>query len=293
MYQSRDLVSRGRQSGPLAEFQRVDHWLDDFSYNQDATIAHVLSMEGHNRSLSYGDKSFTYDTVGSTQINTLSDIINLVVAQDSDRLGRNIGEFYERYVASTLGFEDSTWGTSNRSKNFAYSWNATARDMARLGLLLLNGGVWNGERVLDSEYVYNLSHAAFEDGSTRYGYLTWLSEEDDCGPAPVHRSYPHGISQAPDCGRRGRGCEQTQDVGVFFAAGLGGQYIIQHRGLDMVIVVKESGSQSSEEVVRVWDAIRPAVVAYDPTYPGDERGFCAAYGANKYAPDLKLWEGGI
>jgi hypothetical protein len=292
MYQSRNFVNTGRKTGPLTEFQRVDHWLDSFDYNRDATIAHVLSMEAHNTSLAYGDKSHSYDTVGSVQINTLSDIVNQVISQDPDRLGNNIGEFYEQYLANKLGFRNSTWGSSNYSKNFAYTLTSTARDMARLGLLLLNGGVWNGERLMDAEYVYSLGHAAFEDGSTRYGYLTWLSEDDPCGPAPIHHTYPHGISEASSC-LRAQGCDQTYDVGVFYAAGLGGQYIIQHRGLDMVIVVKDSGGQSSNEVVRAWDAIRPAVVAMDPNYAGNETGFCRAYGNNDYAPDLKLWEGGL
>lgn len=291
VHAGKHLQENGRKTGPLTEFQKADHWLDSFSYNEDATIAHILAMEAHNSSLDYGDKTHSYDTVGSVQINTLSDIINEVVSQDTATLGRNIGEFYEHYVADKLGFEDSSWGSSDSSKTFAYTWSATARDMARLGLLMLNGGVWNGERIIDMDYMYNMSHAAFEDGSTRYGYLTWLSEDDPCGPAPIHTVYPHGISEAPDC-LRAQGCEQTYDVGVFFAAGLGGQYIIQHRGLDMVIVVKDSGVQDRSEVARIWDAIRPAVVALDPTYAGDEEAFCRDYGVNNYAPDLKLWEDG-
>ncbi len=91
---------------------------------------------------------------------------------------------------------------------------------------------------------------------------------------------------------RSGGCDQTHDVGVFYAAGLGGQYIIQHRGLDMVIVVKDSGGQSSGEPARAWDAIRPAVVAMDPNY-SSESAFCSDYGDGDYAPDLKLWEGGL
>jgi hypothetical protein len=31
--------------------------------------------------------------------------------------------------------------------------------------------------------------------------------------------------------------------------------------------------------------VRPALVAEDPLYAGDEEAFCAAYGANAYAPD--------
>jgi len=36
----------------------------------------------------------------------------------------------------------------------------------------------------------------------------------------------------------------------------------------------------------LWDTVRPAVVAADPVYAGDEAGFCRAYADNRYAPDL-------
>jgi hypothetical protein len=38
---------------------------------------------------------------------------------------------------------------------------------------------------------------------------------------------------------------------------------------------------------RGWrEAVLPAIVAADPVYRGDRQAFCAAYGANGYAPDL-------
>jgi hypothetical protein len=36
----------------------------------------------------------------------------------------------------------------------------------------------------------------------------------------------------------------------------------------------------------LWDAVRPALVALDPIYMGDETALCTAYGAGDYAPDL-------
>ncbi|MET0333374.1 MAG: hypothetical protein ABW190_03815 [Rhizobacter sp.] len=287
-------VTSTRKRGPLGEFQRVDHWLDSFSFQQASTTAHVLGMvSAESPNLNYPNREFKYDTVGSEAINRLSDVVNTVVAQDSSRLGSNIGTFFTRFLATPLGLENSAWGNSNTSKNFATSWQTTVRDMARVGLLMNNGGMWNGQRIVDLNYLYNLGHASFEDANTRYGYLTWLNEDDSCAPKPVHRSYPHGpVSNAPSCLRPGGCAPQTYDTGVFFAAGLGGQYIIVHRGLDMVIVVKDSGGQSATEPTRFWNAIRPAVVALDPTYRGNNSGFCSAYGAGNYAPDLKLWEGG-
>jgi hypothetical protein len=293
IHQSKSLPpSTTRKRGPLGEFQRVDHWLDSFTFHPDSTIAHVLAMVSDaSTSLAWGYKEWQYDTVGSDAINRLSDVTNTVVAQDPTRLGSNIGEFWRRHFAQPLGLENSRWGTSESSKNFATSWETTIRDMARVGLLMLNGGVWNGQRLVDLDYLYNLTHAAFEDAHTGYGYLTWLNEVDSCAPKPVHRTYPHGLSEATSCMRSG-GCDQTYDVGVFYAAGLGGQYIVVHRGLDMVIVVKDSGGQSGNEPARIWQALRPAVLAHDPVYRGNESGFCAAYGGGHYAPDLQLWEDG-
>jgi len=293
IHQSRTFTpSTTRKRGPLGEFQRVDHWLDSFSFHRDSTTAHVLAMvSAASPSLAWGSKEWRYDTVGSEAINRLSDVTNTVIAQDPTRLGSNIGQFWRRHLAEPIGFESSTWGSSDSSKNFATSWNTTIRDMARLGLLMLNGGVWNGQRLVDENYLYNLMHPAFEDANTGYGYLTWLNEDDSCAPKPVHRSYPHGLSQATSC-MRAEGCSQTYDVGVSYAAGAGGQYIVVHRGLDLVIVVKDSGGQSGQEPARIWRAFRPALVALDPTFRNNESAFCAAYGRGDYAPDLRPWASG-
>jgi hypothetical protein len=294
IHQSKSLpASTTRKRGPLTEFQRVDHWLDSFTFHRDSTTAHVLGMVSDaSSSLSYPNRQWQYDTVGSDAINRLSDVVNTVVAQDTTRFGSNIGAFWRRHFAQPLGLQNSIWGSSESSKNFATSWETTIRDMARVGLLMLNGGVWNGQRLVDGNYLYNLAHPSFEDAHTGYGYLTWSNEADSCAPKPIHKTYPHGpVSGAPSC-LRAEGCAQTHDAGVFYAAGLGGQYIIVHRGLDLVIVVKDSGGQSGNEPARFWNALRPAVLAHDPVYRGNPTGFCTAYGRGNYAPDLKLWEGG-
>ncbi|MGE0410332.1 MAG: serine hydrolase [Amphiplicatus sp.] len=286
-------VSTTRKKGPLLEFQRVDHWLDEFPYHPDSTIAHVLgSVSAASSDLSYPNRQWRYDTRGLEALNSLSDVINIVIAQDPARLGNNIGEFWTRRFAEPLGLENSRWGDSDASKIFGYTWFATVRDMARVGLLMLNGGVWNGERLIDEQFLYDLSHPSFEDAGLLYGYLAWLNGPDDCAPKPIHRQYPHGpVSGAPSC-LNPEGCSQTYDVGVFAASGARGQYIGVHRGLDMVLVVKDLGDPQKAKDGLVWGAIRPALLAFDPVYAGDEAGFCKAYSRGDYAPDLKLWEGG-
>jgi hypothetical protein len=298
-YQTRDLPRTGRKTGPLSDEDRVDHWLDEFSFNPDAQVGHVLGMVAHSPDLTYGSRGFAYDATGTVQINRLSDVIRMAIAQDPERLGADLEEFTQRHLFEPLGMRHSVWTGGQPDKIFAYSWAASVRDMARLGLLVLRGGLWDDRRILDEEWTYRMTHPSFEDAYTSYGYLTWLNSpdnvllEDDerpgpgdaCAPYAVHRVFPHGLSEAPDCGYSPPlTCEQNHDVGVWYAAGLFGQFIVGHRGLDMVLVVKDFGDLSGP--TRLWEAVRPALVALDPNFAGDEVGFCASYGRGDHAPDL-------
>ncbi len=134
-YQTRNLPRTGPKTGPISDGDRADHWLDasSITFNKDARLAHILAMVGHNADLSWGRKAFAYDTVGTVQINRLSDVINTAIKQDPARLGANIEEFAQRHVFSALGMRDSSWTNGAVNKVFAYTWNTTVRDMARVG----------------------------------------------------------------------------------------------------------------------------------------------------------------
>lgn len=299
-WQTRDLPRTGRRTGPVADGDRVDHWLDDFSFNPDARIAHVLAMLAHNPDLSIGQRTYSYDIAGAVQINRLSDVLTAAIAQDPERLGATLEEFTQRFLFGPLGMTDSQWTFGQADKVFGFTWHSTILDMARVGLLILHDGRWNGERVLDGDWTYKMTHPSFEDANTGYGYLTWLNSDsnytqglgtapkqqqrlDACAPVSLWPAYPHPFSESPDCHYEPPyACSQPLDVGMWFAAGLGGQYIVGHRALDLVLVVKDSPAGPA----RLWEAVRPALVALDPVHAGDEAGFCAAYAAGEHAPDL-------
>jgi hypothetical protein len=298
-WQTRDLERNGRKTGPLSDTDRIDHWLDSFTFNQDAQVGHVLGMVAHNEDLNAPDLGFDYDTFGDVQLNRMNDVVAAAIAQDP-ALGSSVHEFLVSYLLEPLGMRHLSWDGDNPDKTFAVGWSSTARDMARLGLLMLDGGMWNGERLVGEEWIYKMTHPSFEIANTGYGYLTWLiarSNADDgdgtpkttepnaeCTPSAIWNEFPHGLSDSSDCNYIPPfDCSQDFDVGVWYAAGLMGNYISGHPGLDMVLVVKNIGSNNQR---RVWNAIRPALVALDPTYPGDEEAFCEAYATGSYAPDL-------
>lgn len=289
MYETRNLPpSTSRGSGPLTEADRMDKWIDlaalpnSADIHPDATVSHVLAMVGHNDDLSHGSKRHRYDGSGEREINYLIDVIDEVVRQDPGTFGANAVAAKENLFRK-LGFEHSRWEVDR----FGYGWYGSLTDMARLGLAILHGGVYGGERIADAQYVYNMTHPAFEDGSIRYGYLTWMNGTR-CAPRAIHTTYPHGLSEATGCADGN--CDQEYDVGMWYAYGANGQYILGHRGLDLVVVGKNWRDAGEDNL---WETVLPSVVAVDPRFGGDQEAFCAAYSSNAYAPDLVPWEEGL
>jgi hypothetical protein len=302
-YQSKGYTKTGMGTGPLDEMDRVDQWLTSFMYNKDAHIAHVLGMVAHDTDLTPGNRTFSYDTVGSVEINTLSDIVNAVVKQDPTNLTTDIEAFTQKFLFGPLGMKNSTWSSGSTTKVFAYTWSTDLFDMARVGVLLTHYGWWNNQRVLDTLWVYRQTHPNFEDANTAFGYLAWLNSPNNwvsispgtmttpmvpCAPVCIHKKYPHGsVDQLPNCGLAAPAtCDQKYDVGVFQAVGLGGQIIQGHRGLDLVLVGRNMGGSGPGSEAAIWNLIRPAVEAGDPKYMGDDTSFCNDYGSNNYAPDM-------
>jgi hypothetical protein len=283
---------------PLSDLDRMDEWVDNITFNQDALVAHVLAMVGFNESLAYDQRKFVYDAVGTREINRLSDVVEAVIAQDPEHFSgaSTTGEFAQRELFDRLGMRSSFWN----GERFAIDWNSTLLDMARLGVLLVHDGVWAQQRLISQEWIYKMTHPAFEDTNTSYGYLTWLAANRNfsfgqgpdfqqplgsCQPAAIWREFPHFPSESTDCNYDGAySCLQDFDVGVFAAMGLGGQLIVGHRGLDLVIVTRDAGIAAL--ATTPWDLVRSALIKHDPVYQGDEDSFCAAYSQGEYAPDL-------
>lgn len=295
-YETRDFTRSGPKTGPISDFDLASYWLDSLGQiNSQAKLAHVMGMVGHTSGL----QTYSYDTVGSVQINRLSDVVNAAIKQDPARLGANIEEFTQKFLFEPLGMQDSSWSSGSSNKTYAYTWSTTIEDMLKVGTLIVHRGIYGGVRRIDDAWIYKMTHPSFENANTAYGYLTWLNAHeggtgpggdgsgntaDDCAPSAIWPYFPHGESKATDCGYS-ISCEQENDVGVWSAQGLGGQFIVGHFGLDLVIAAKNFSGGGGPK--GLWAAIRPALIAEDPMFMGDEDAFCAAYGPGNYAPDLQ------
>jgi len=137
--------------------------------------------------------------------------------------GKRIFEALEADFAAPLQMQDfqgsrqRMMGYQNQSRYLAYHMFLSGRDMARLGLVMVRGGRWNGKEIVPATWVQESTRerwkpselsGPFKNGPSGYGYFWWT---------PTSRTTPEW-------------------QGAFLASGAFGQYILALPALDMVIV---------------------------------------------------------
>ena len=136
--------------------------------------------------------------------------VDLLGAAVARATGQGLDAFAEEHLFGPLGIDDYRWDFVRPDLiDAAGGLHLRPRDMARLGLLYLDGGEWNGRRVVPREWVETSTqpHASVPGGG-EYGYLWWARTFELDGGA----------------------------VEAFAAIGWGGQWIIIFPELDMVAV---------------------------------------------------------
>jgi CubicO group peptidase (beta-lactamase class C family) len=83
------------------------------------------------------------------------------------------------FLYEPLGIAGDRWTRSGCGADYpSYGGDATsdlsARDMAKIGLLILGGGAWEGRRIVSEGYVK--AAVTPSEASKNYGYLIWLSD---------------------------------------------------------------------------------------------------------------------
>lgn len=135
------------------------------------------------------------------------------------RTGRKVFEALRDELAGPLQFEDfdlarDTESVLESDSRFpAYVMKLSARDLARVGLLMARGGRWQGRPIVSARWVTESTtpSSTVPGGWQGYAMMWWVPR----------RAWPFWRRQAGD---------------VFFAWGNGGQYVFVDRARDLVIV---------------------------------------------------------
>ncbi|MEQ8954446.1 MAG: serine hydrolase [Gammaproteobacteria bacterium] len=113
-----------------------------------------------------------------TWFNYSSGTANLLSRLYTERLG-GIQPAYDNYattIREVLGFQHAVFETDASGVLMGSSYlYASARDWARLGQLMINGGEINGTRLVSSDWVAAASSPNQSENDPAYGYQFWLN----------------------------------------------------------------------------------------------------------------------
>ncbi|MBP2557261.1 CubicO group peptidase (beta-lactamase class C family) [Neorhizobium galegae] len=116
---------------------------------------------------------------------------NVLGAIFEKQTGKTVFAALKEDLAEPLGFQDfdigrqRMMGYENQSRYLAYHLFLSARDMARLGQLMLQGGKWDGKTILPESWVSESTKMRFTPEQTKskeglgYGYLWWIPTSSD------------------------------------------------------------------------------------------------------------------
>ncbi len=156
-----------------------DEWTTHYSYAGNALIE--LSQSNLNwvketlklpAECPPGSK-FCYNS-GNSQV--IADILKKATGHDFEWLVIN-------YLFTPLGIKTYHW--DKYPENDAPAWGGislTTRDMARIGILILNNGCFNDIQIVSSEWIEKSTRIESKNGKADYGLHWWITKQPDGNP---------------------------------------------------------------------------------------------------------------
>ena len=100
------------------------------------------------------------------------------------KTGKHLAEYLNERLFTPLGITDYAWEKCPMGIEKG-GWGLYMRpeDMGKIGTLVMNGGVWNGKRIVSAEYLRAATTAHVvtprEMGNFNYGYQIWVGKDTD------------------------------------------------------------------------------------------------------------------
>jgi CubicO group peptidase (beta-lactamase class C family) len=164
------------------------------------------------------------------------------------RVGKTVFEALSEDLATPIQFEDFRLSRDTEfvlepaSKYPAYVMKLSARDLARVGLLMARNGQWADRQLVSAKWIAEstASHTTVSPGWQGYAFMWWVPQ----------RAWPFW----------------TRSNGqVFFGWGNGGQFLFVDRGRDLVIVHQVDRSRllpkdvTPESISRLIESVLAAI----------------------------------
>ncbi len=204
----------GVNSDPRLNLLTIEHMLSfttGLSHTEDSLyfIPDLIKSYLSSNFVADPGTKFKYATPASQ---VLSGIINKTT-------GKNAYDFASEEFFRELGISNVSWWTDK----LGYSYGGFLSyfkpcDMLKIGYLYLNHGIWNGDTIVDPDYVSICTKAHTDGGkphNEKYGYNWWVT--------------------------------QNNGYDAYFAGGYGGQFIYVIPDLDLVVAITCNTDQHRED----------------------------------------------
>tara|TARA_R110002049_G_scaffold4504_3_gene31313 strand:+ start:11744 stop:12904 length:1161 start_codon:yes stop_codon:yes gene_type:complete len=145
-------------------------------------------------------------------------LIAEIISQAS---GMTIDLFAEKYLFNALNITNVNWGhtSNNRIIQSGKRLYMTSRDMAKIGQLILNKGMWNGKQIVSKKWIEESTTPKTKITGIAYGYLWWNVPLEVNGKTVISKT----------------------------ATGNGGQYIMVIPEMDLVAVFTGGAYNSQDD----------------------------------------------
>ncbi len=196
------------------------HWLNDIVSGGENSVDYTLGEK-------FTHTPGTYFEYAQTTVTVLGAVVSAAVGED-------LQTFATTQLFEPLGIPRArwTWGRDAAGNTQGYAFlNMAPVDMAKIGALLLHGGRWGDQQLIDPTYVKEMSQASTTNGG--YGFLVWTNAGD---------SYITPSELARDV--RNHPWVESAPRDMYALSGLFDQDIWVIPSLDMVVV--RTGAQGSD-----------------------------------------------
>ena len=170
-------------------------------------------------------------------------------------VGKNANVYAEEVLFGPLGISEYFWETHpNGTPQCGGGLQMLPRDMAKIGLLLLNDGRWNKKQIVSKEWILQSTKPRVEESEFfDYGYQWWYRSKNN-----LQWWVEPQITS-----------EKEHDM--ILALGWGGQFIIVVKDLNLVVITTASdydNGKANRKIPMVIEEIIPSlyslkVVHYD------------------------------
>jgi CubicO group peptidase (beta-lactamase class C family) len=156
-------------------------------------------------------------------------LLSVILTQQTGAPAR---QYAERKLFAPLGIARYNWfGDDDGYSYGSHDLYLKPRDMAKIGQLYLQGGVWEGRRILPADYAADA----------------------------VSKLVPTGLANAPDYGYLWWPTHSLGDAPAYSAAGFGGQYIFAVPAQSLVVVAVSDQDDSGSGAGFIRQLVLPAV----------------------------------